>query len=92
MHLRDTFFTAYVLTDDEEQEARNYTHLQRAYLKTLLANAAEKKTALKYDVRDQQGYIQIEAELHGEMNLLSWLLAMTEIQPHSVTNPSETKE
>lgn len=92
MQPRTTLFTAYDFTEEESKEAVNFNSLQRAYLQTLLATSAEKKVALTFDPKNAQEHIQIEAELHGEMNILSWLLGISSVTPHAVSQPKSETE
>ena len=71
-------FTAFELTAEEYNQATQFTDLQRAYLQTELANKAQLRLALVFDPLAAHEFVQNEAYLKGQMELLEQLLAFKE--------------
>lgn len=76
----DNPFTSYSLTEEETAQATDFTVLQVAFLRNLLAEAATKKLNLTYTPKEPNEFLQKEAELQGEIGLLSFLLSMSELK------------
>ena len=81
-----TSFTAYELTARETLESSIYTGLQQQVLHNHLSTYAEKKLALKYDPNDREVYLQQEAELTAQIELIQYLLVASETAQEQLTN------
>lgn len=69
-----TKFTRYEFTEQEFRDALTFTDVQRAYLQTMLAEKAEERLALEVNTAAINVFIQDEAYLKGQMELLTVLL------------------
>lgn len=68
-------FQSYELTPKEYHEATLFTDVQRAYLQNELAEKATSRLALRLDPTELHTFIQQEAYLIGQIELLQQLLA-----------------
>lgn len=84
----DTSFEAFRFTPEEMIHARRLDALQRRYLQTLLASAAEEKLAEEYDELHPVRFAQREAYLRGQMDILNMLLG----EDSNVARPKRYKE
>ena len=78
-------FQTYQVSSQEDLSGQRINEFQRAYLHNLRAMYAEQKLVLLFTPTDIVGFAQAEAELRGKIDLLTDLLASTEI-------PEETAE
>lgn len=78
MQIEENQFTSYILTEVEQDSAKTFTPLQLAGLKNLLAKAMLDKAALTVDTSNVTAFIQQEAELKGEIGVLSYLIQTAE--------------
>lgn len=67
-------FTSFQLSTQEEEAGSILSELQKMVLQTKLSGIAEEKLNLAFDPLNPQGFIQREAELTGQMNIIKWLL------------------
>jgi hypothetical protein len=67
-------FTSFDLSEEEIKQATNYNALQRAYLQTLLSEAAHTKLNLKFDPTNPVAFAQNDAYLQGKIELLQSLI------------------
>lgn len=81
----DTPFTAYRLSQEELAIARSLGTEQRAYYQTLLSDAASEKIAIEQDPQNPLRYLQQEAYLKGQIDILNMLLGET----GAVTRPKQ---
>lgn len=72
-----------IFTEDEIFHARSYNEIQRAWLETELAERVEMRLALRFDPTAAHEFVQQEAYLTGQMELLQQLL--TPYQPSNTT-------
>ena len=72
--IRVNSFTSYDLTSAEEQAGSILNHNQKLVLQNKLAFLAETKIRLKFDPSHVQEFLQQEAELQGQIGILTWLL------------------
>jgi|SRR5712664_2215165 len=70
----ESSFTAFKFTAEETIAARTLNPEQRAYLQTLLCDAAEEKLAEEYDPQNRLRFVQREAYIRGQMDILNLLL------------------
>lgn len=75
--LLDSTFTRYEFSAEEQIQAPILSSLQRMYLQNELAMVAEKKISLSFT--DTQEFIQNEALLTGQIQLLTFLLDNSEV-------------
>lgn len=71
----DSDFQCFKLTPEECKDAQTYTPVQRAFLQNLLGEKAHVKINLKVTPNDINGFIQEEAFLTGQIELLRLLLS-----------------
>jgi len=71
-------FTAYVLTDEEVLQGGVFTSLQKQVLHNHLATEAENRLRLELNPEKVQEFIQAEAELKGKIQLLQYLLDVSD--------------
>lgn len=72
---QDCPFTSYRFTAEELAMARNLGTEQRAYYQTLMADAATEKIALTFDPEKPKSFLQGEAYLRGQIDILNMLLS-----------------
>ncbi len=77
-YLIDNDFSTYYLTDDEETQGQMLTLTQRQVIQNLLAKAAEEKINLTYTPESKEIFLQQEASLKGQMDILRFLLASSD--------------
>lgn len=75
MQILPNDFTSYELTEEELNEALNFTVAQKAHLQNLLSDAAISKLNLHYDATNPLVFAQQEAELTGQIGILRHLLS-----------------
>ena len=71
-------FTSYDLTLEEELVGSILSFPQKCVIQNLRCAYAEQKLKLKYDPLNPQEFIQCEAELQGQLNLLELLLTQSD--------------
>ncbi len=71
-------FTSYALTDQEQLVGCVLSSLQEQVIQTRLAEVAEAKLTLEYDVANPTTFIQQEAYKAGELAALNYILEMSE--------------
>ena len=71
-------FTQYELSAEEQIQGSIYTITQKQVLQNELAIAAETKLALVYDTSNPMDYVQQEAHFTGKVELLRFLLDMSD--------------
>ena len=77
MELDDTSpFVRHKLTQEEYDQARALSPYTRALLQNLLSLAAEQKMNLVFTPNDINTYLQQEAELTGQINVLTYILSL----------------
>jgi len=74
MKEKPSLFTHYELDAEELRIASSYPHVTYLWFRDLQATAAEQKLALKFDPSNPQAFIQEEAYLSGQLELLTFLL------------------
>ena len=67
-------FQQFEFTSKDYANATQFTDLQRAYLQTELASKAHARLALTFDPLAPHEFVQNEAYLKGQMELLELLL------------------
>ena len=85
-------FTAYELTDKETLEGSIYNTVQTQVLQNHLATKAEEKLALKYDPNDREVYLQQEAALTAEIEIIQYLLDCSLAAQEALSNPNQPGE
>lgn len=71
-------FTTYALSADELKAGQILTSLNVSVLQNQRAQIAEEKLALKFTPNDVQSYLQQEAYLSGQLDLINYILAAHE--------------
>lgn len=72
-------FTEYELSDAELKLGSIFTDTNRAIIQNLIAKAASDKIALTYDVNSPMTFVQREAELQGQIGILTYLLNLSDL-------------
>lgn len=80
-------FSTYELTDKEALQSAIFTTLQLQNLQNQLANAAEEKLRLDFDPNNPSRFIQQEASLRGQMDILTFLIEASESAADQLANP-----
>lgn len=75
MQIVPNTFTSYEFTLEEERKAIIFSDYQLAGLQNEIAKAAEEKLALIYNPLNTENFLQQEARLTGQLELLSYLIA-----------------
>ena len=68
-------FNRYELTDEEQRAGQALTLSNTAVIQNLIAEKAEAKIGLVLDTKDIDSYMQNEAYLRGQIDVLNYLLA-----------------
>lgn len=68
-------FTSWKLTPEEFRAGMTFNIFQRYVIQSLIAEAALEKISLTFDPADPSVFIQREAELQGQINILQYLIA-----------------
>lgn len=71
-----TIFQKWDLSTEEQIQATQWTTLQKQFIQTEIAVAAEEKVSLKFDPQNPMLFAQQEAELHGKIGILTYLLEL----------------
>ncbi len=71
-------FNRITLTAPEQIEASKLSSLQRTNLNNLLCNIMEEKLNLPFTPNNPLEYAQREAHLKGQMDILNYLIAMSD--------------
>lgn len=71
-------FTQYELTPLEIQVASRFNDLQQKLIQNLIAEAALEKVSLTFNPANPLQFAQQEAELHGKMEILEYLLSQSQ--------------
>lgn len=84
MQLIPHTFNRYELTDEETRAGHILTESNKAIIQNLIADAANSKLNLVLDTKDLNSYMQQEAFLKGQIEILTYLLDMhsMNIQPN----------
>jgi hypothetical protein len=77
-------FLKYDLTQGEFEGGCRFSSDQRAVIQNLIADCAEEKIALTFDVNNPQVFVQAEAELQGKIGILKYLLSLESQLPPEV--------
>lgn len=83
-------FTSYHLTEDEQRQAEQLSSLTVANIHNLRSNIAQEKLTLTFT--NQQDFIQQEAFLRGQLDILTYLLDCNENSQqfhHIITNTTQ---
>lgn len=88
-----TRFTKFDFTQEEFYAATRFTQVQLMLLQTLIADAAVRKTNLKFDPQDTVNFAQQEAEITGEIGAYEHLfLLATEMEMPEAQAAAELAE
>lgn len=71
----ETSFRCYTFSPEEEKEALTYTELQRKYLENMEGMIAHKILNLRVDTANVSAFVQDDAYLKGQLEILQELLA-----------------
>lgn len=83
-------FTSYKFTEEEMTLARQLTPEQRCYYQTLAADAAQEKLGIMFDPYKPRLFVQQEAYLRGQIDILNMLLSEgTIVRPKNTTTPAD---
>lgn len=86
----ETPFSSYKFTPDEMERARELSPEQRCYLQTLLSDAAQEKLAITFDPYKPKLFLQTEAYLRGQIDILNMMLSTQTIKrPRNAVTPSD---
>lgn len=75
-------FSSYVLTPEEDLTGSTFTFLQLCVLRNKLAQVAQDKLNLEFDVTCPNKFIQHEAYLKGQLDTIQWLLDFPAVPSH----------
>lgn len=68
-------FSSYTLSEAELKEGLTFNIYQLRVIQNMIAEAANEKISLVFDPTNPSEFIQREAELHGQINVLEYLIA-----------------
>lgn len=71
-------FTSYHLNEKEAVISQQLSHLNVAFIQNLRSQIAEEKLALKFDPSTPLVFVQQEASLAGQLDILTYLLNCNE--------------
>lgn len=84
----ETPFKSYELTASEETAGKIFSIPQKLVLHNLLFTYAMEKLNLKYDPNEPMVFMQTEAELQGQINLLQFLLDESDATETQAAQPT----
>jgi hypothetical protein len=70
-------FTSYLLSNEDQLQGQIFSVLQEAVLQNMLVDLAEEKLNLKYDPEHPLIFLQREAELQGQIGLVSFIIELS---------------
>ena len=85
-------FSTFDLSDKEAIQSAIFTTLQLQNLQNQLANAAESRLALNFDANNPSEFLQQEAFLKGQIELLKFLIDSSAMATEELTNPESPIE
>lgn len=86
-------FTQFELTSEEQISAQQLTALNLQFLQNLLADLSIEKVNLKYTPENHLSWVQAEAELHGKIGMVSYLIEChTQSVQATLTSAQEASE
>lgn len=68
-------FSSFALSADEQKAGQTLTSLNVAVLQNQRSSIAEEKLALAFDPANPQAFMQQEAYLKGQLDILNYILA-----------------
>lgn len=86
-YLLTNTFSTFHLTEEQQLQSAILTDLQRCHLQNQLAAIAEEKIRLEYDPANPETFIQQEAYKRGQLDILSYLLELSETANNEVNKP-----
>lgn len=88
-------FSTFSLSDEEALQGSILTVTQKQVIQNKLAEVAEEKLALEVDSKDIDFFLQQEASLKGQLDILRWLLEAAEAAEETVNellrNPDQNQ-
>jgi hypothetical protein len=87
--LIDNVFTSYELTDDEALHGSIYTTTQLNVLQSKLSEVATDKLNLEFDTSSPQIFIQQEAYLKGQLELIQYLIDSSNVSAEELQSPTQ---
>jgi len=82
-------FACYDMTEEEALQGSILTITQKQVIQNLLAKAAEEKIHLEFDVKNPSKFIQEEASLKGQIDILNYLLDASAASQEIITNQED---
>lgn len=82
-------FNRYELSNDEHRAGQALTLSNSAVIQNLIAEKAEAKIGLVLDTKDINSYMQNEAYLRGQIDILNYLLACNAALSLEISTDSE---
>lgn len=76
--LRNTSLTAYDLTDEEQSSGSILNQVQKLVLQNEVARISETLLGLTLDTSKQLEFIQQQAYLKGQVDVLKWMLEVSD--------------
>ena len=83
-----TPFESFSLTEEESKSAMSLSHLQMQNMHNLRTTYMLQKVGLSVDTKDMTSYLQQEAYLRGQIDILTYLIETSQV----VQNPTEPQE
>ena len=75
----DSHFTEYEFTEEELKVLPGFSFEQKQFLQNELAAAVSEKVALTFDPEHPMRFTQQEAEIHGKIGVLKYLLSLNPV-------------
>lgn len=86
-NIKPNSFTSYELTVKEQLLGSVLSSPQKLVIQNERAIVAEEKIALEYDPNNPGNYTQNEAYLRGKLDILSYLLELSDTAEAELANP-----
>jgi hypothetical protein len=83
----DNTFQSWVMTPQELAQGAIFTITQKQYIQNQIANLAQEKLNLNYDSTNPILYAQRQAELHGQVLALQFLLSTSATMEKELAKP-----
>ena len=85
-------FSSYELTEKEALQGSVFTVLQIQYMQNQLSGIAEEKINLEFDPANPTAFVQMEASLKGQMDILTFLISSSAVSEDILNNPDTIED
>ncbi len=91
-HKTITPFESFILSEEESKSAMSLSQLQMQNMHNLRTEYLLQKVGLSIDTKDMTSHIQTEAYLRGQIDVLTYLLEMSQVVQTTQNDQNELGE